>query len=129
MSISGLDHFSIATDNEEKCAAFYCDLLGLTRGARPNLSFPGMWLYAGDWPVLHVIFEKDYPRTGTGSFHHIALKAEGDPKVLEDKLTAAGISFESRMIERTSTYQIFFKDPDNLGVELNFKDASAFKAA
>jgi hypothetical protein len=37
-----------------------------------------------------------------------------------DLLRRHGIEFTSRVIERTGVTQVFFRDPDNVGVELNF---------
>jgi hypothetical protein len=44
---------------------------------------------------------------------------------MEDKLKSNGISFKSRLIERTGVYQIACRDPDGCGVELNFQGVKA----
>lgn len=44
---------------------------------------------------------------------------------MENKLTENSIPFKSRLIERTSVYQIATHDPDGCGVELNFQDVKA----
>ena len=48
MAVSGMNHFTILTDDVERTVRFYDDLMGLKAGYRPTLSFPGAWLYAGD---------------------------------------------------------------------------------
>src|SRR5437016_3641025 len=55
MSVAGMNHFTVLTDDVEGTARFYHDLLGLTVGPRPNFDFPGAWLYFGDQPILHLI--------------------------------------------------------------------------
>jgi catechol 2,3-dioxygenase-like lactoylglutathione lyase family enzyme len=55
-----LNHYSIRTADLDACRRFYVDVLGLEVGPRPNFSFPGLWLYAGDtsqWSnaVVHII--------------------------------------------------------------------------
>jgi len=55
MATIGMNHFTILTDDVPRTVAFYHDLLGLTEGYRPDLGFPGAWLYAGAQPVLHVV--------------------------------------------------------------------------
>ena len=55
MATSGLNHFTILTDDVPGTVRFYSDLLGLHEGERPPLGFPGAWLYAGDQPVLHIV--------------------------------------------------------------------------
>lgn len=122
ISVQGLDHFSVISSNPERTVAFYRDLLGLENGPRPKLSFPGVWLYAAGQPLLHVIFERPFAPGATGAFDHVALAVSGSPPETEAKLSAAGVEFESRLIERTRTYQIFLRDPDGVGVELNFAD-------
>ena len=124
ITVQGLDHFSVISSNPESTVGFYRDLLGLEEGPRPKLSFPGVWLYAASQPVLHVIFERPFAPGATGAFDHVAFAVSGSPSETEAKLSAAGIKFESRLIERTRTYQIFLRDPDGVGVELNFANAS-----
>ena len=51
MSVQGMNHFTVLSDDLEVTKQFYCDLLGLEVGPRPNFQFPGWWLYAGDTPV------------------------------------------------------------------------------
>ena len=47
MAVSGMNHFTILTDDVDATVNFYRDLLGLVAGERPDLGFPGAWLYAG----------------------------------------------------------------------------------
>ena len=55
MAIASMSHFTVLTDDVDATRAFYCGLLGLVDGKRPPFGFPGLWLYAGDRPILHVI--------------------------------------------------------------------------
>ena len=48
------DHFTIVTDKLSETEAFYANLLGLSRGPRPDFKFSGLWLYANEVAVLHV---------------------------------------------------------------------------
>ncbi|RYY94041.1 MAG: glyoxalase, partial [Comamonadaceae bacterium] len=49
-----MNHFSVIAEDEAKTLAFYTGLLGLTVGHRPDLGFPGAWLYgSGPQAVLH----------------------------------------------------------------------------
>ena len=47
MAATGMNHFTVLTDDVPATVGFYRDLLGLTDGPRPPLGFPGAWLYAG----------------------------------------------------------------------------------
>ena len=55
--IVGMNHFTVTAEDEAKTLDFYVGLLGLRVGHRPNLGFPGAWLYAGGpQAVLHLYF-------------------------------------------------------------------------
>jgi catechol 2,3-dioxygenase-like lactoylglutathione lyase family enzyme len=120
VAVVGLDHYALLSSNPERTTRFYENIVGLKSGPRPNLSFPGVWLYAGDVPIVHVIFEKKIPTQETGAIDHLAFVARGNVEEMLDRLRRHGIEFTSRVIERTGVTQVFFRDPDNVGVELNF---------
>lgn len=124
-TIKGLDHWAILTVDEKKCVAFYQDILGLTVGPRPKLTFQGIWFYSGDQAIVHVISDREFQPGKTGAFDHIAFAMEGSYKDMENKLAKNGIAFKARLIERTGVYQIACNDPDGCGVELNFQGVAA----
>ena len=41
MTTTGMNHFTVLTDDVTSPSRFYRDLLGLTEGPRPPLGFPG----------------------------------------------------------------------------------------
>jgi len=86
-------------------------------------------LYAGDHPIVHVIFGKSIPSKETGAVDHLAFVARGSVDNTLETLKRNGIEFSSRVIERTGVTQVFFRDPDNVGVELNFAPAERSSAA
>jgi len=120
MTIRGLDHYALLSSDAERTTRFYVDVVGLSVGERPELSFPGIWLYADDRPIVHVILGKDIRSNETGAVDHLAFVADGDVDAAEERLKAHGIAYSRRTIERTGVVQMFFRDPDNVGVELNF---------
>lgn len=120
MAVVGLDHYALLCSDPGRSTRFYEEIVGLKVGPRPNLSFPGVWLYAGEVPIVHIIFDKKIPGRETGAVDHLAFTAKGDPEEMHQLLRRKGIEFTSRVIERTGVTQVFFRDPDNVGVELNF---------
>jgi catechol 2,3-dioxygenase-like lactoylglutathione lyase family enzyme len=120
MTIRGLDHYALLSSDAERTTRFYVDIVGLSVGERPELSFPGIWLYADDRPIVHVILGKDISSTETGAVDHLAFIADGNADEAEARLKAHGVTYSRRTIERSGVVQMFFKDPDNVGVELNF---------
>ena len=100
---------------------FYCDVVGLTEGFRPEFERFGFWLYIKDKDVLHLIT----PKEGDGrspqksSFDHVAFKTDDYQGVLK-KLKTLGIPFEEKPIPGMASHQIFLRDPAGNRVELNF---------
>ncbi len=119
MAVSGMNHFTILTDNVEATTAFYGELLGLTAGARPPFDFPGAWLYAEGQPILHVIGGRPQDELRPGVIDHMAFTAAGLGPMLA-KLDARGIQYDCRRLPRDGTWQVFFFDPNGARVELDF---------
>ena len=121
--IVGMNHFTITAEDERKTLDFYVGLLGLTVGARPDLGFPGAWLYAGGTQaVLHMYFERPLPEQRTGVIDHMAFSATG-LKAVKARFDAAGMKYDLRQQAGAGTWQLFSHDPNGAKVELDF-DAS-----
>lgn len=125
MGVTGLDHYALLCTDPERTSRFYTEVVGLTAGPRPPLSFPGVWLYAGSEPIVHVIFGKDITSKSTGAVDHLAFKVQGRVEEALRRLKANRIEYTARTIERTGVVQVFFRDPDGVGVELNFQPERA----
>lgn len=123
MPIAGLDHYALLASDPERTVRFYSDVVGLHLGYRPALSFEGAWLYVGTDPIVHVIFGRDFAEGGTGAVDHLAFRANGNVDDAIAKLQAHNVPYSMRTIERTGVVQVFFRDPDQVGVELNFSPA------
>ena len=128
MRITHIDHYNIRLkpSDLEAIRDFYVNVLGLTEGARPHFNFPGYWLYGGaEAAILHLAAtlpdqaDEISPDKPTGQFDHIALKAS-DVMSARARLNAAGVPFDERPVPGWRMYQIFFKDPAGLKVELTF---------
>ena len=61
MAINDMNHFTVLTHDLEATRQFYIGILGLKEGYRPDLGFPGAWLYVGDRAVLHIIAGRAVP--------------------------------------------------------------------
>jgi catechol 2,3-dioxygenase-like lactoylglutathione lyase family enzyme len=122
MTVSGMNHFTILTDDVARTVEFYRRLLGLTDGPRPNLGFPGAWLYAGDHAILHVVGGKSRDALRPGVIDHMAFTAHDLSDTLAT-LVAYNIEHTCRQQIGTGAWQVFFFDPNGARVELDF-DAS-----
>ena len=123
MTVTGLDHYALLTSDIERTTRFYTEVVGLEVGFRPEMTFKGVWLYAGGQPIVHIIAGKPIPTKETGAVDHLALQATGDVRAALDKIKGYGVEYTMRVLERTGVTQVFFRDPDGVGVELNFAPA------
>jgi catechol 2,3-dioxygenase-like lactoylglutathione lyase family enzyme len=123
MPITRMDHFNILTDDLPATLAFYEEFLNLKPGARPPFKFPGAWLYAdggkGKDPILHVVAGKDRKILVKGAIDHMAFYGTGLGETVA-KLKAKGIDYELRRLPEYGTWQLFFHDPNNAKVEIDF---------
>ena len=121
-NIASLDHVNILTKNIDKCRKFYVEGLGFEEGFRPLLDIPGLWLYLGDKPVIHIIeIAKPLPNVlSSGSIDHIAFRAHNFDKFIQ-RLDKHKIKWEDREIVGMDLHQLFCHDPHGIKVEFNFE--------
>ena len=131
MPLQSLDHINIVTDDLDASKAFYLGVLGLEQADfRPDFPFGGAWFKLGDaegTACVHIVVRDTPPARNLGRVNHFAFRASdlaGTKKMLGEK----GIPFEGRPQTGGERYQIFCKDPDGVGVEMNF-DLAAERAA
>ena len=130
MAILGMNHFTILTDNLEATQNFYCELLDLQVGKRPNFSFPGLWLYNKEGAaILHVVGGRERSDLRAGTLDHMALTATGLLPTLA-VLEKHDIEYDLRRLDApeagdVNLWQLFFMDPNNAKVELDFSGKEA----
>jgi catechol 2,3-dioxygenase-like lactoylglutathione lyase family enzyme len=132
MAIRKLDHVNIRTADLAATRRFYTEVMGMTDGYRPPFDFPGIWLYAGEAPVIHVTdISKGSPRhpadghipEGTGMVDHIAFFGD-DVDALRARLNRSQLRFEERVVPRNGILQVFFRDPNGILIEVNHAAAA-----
>ncbi len=75
-----LDHINIAApfDLLEKVRDFYCAVLDLKVGFRPDFSDRGFWLYSDDKPLVHLSERSErQPSRQPGALDHVAFRSSG----------------------------------------------------
>lgn len=133
MRVKNLNHVNIQTRDMAGTIRFYEDLLGLEARIAPQRD-PSLrqWLHDGRGvAVIHLnLFgtENTIPRdvqpgAPTGAIHHIAFECEGFDEMVE-RLKAHGLSYAFNEIPEISLKQLFVNDPNNVLLELNFRDAA-----
>ena len=123
MSVTAVNHFTVLTDDLPSTLAFYEEHLNLKPGARPPFTFPGAWLYAdggrGPDPILHIVAGVDKKRLVKGVLDHMAFSGKGLAAAVA-KLKQRDVKYELRRLPEYGTWQLFFFDPNNARVEIDF---------
>ena len=121
-----IDHINIrapaALMEAEK--AFFCAILDLREGERPDFGNQGYWLYSDDRAIVHLsLGNDDVASQQTGYFDHVAFRSTG-LKQLTDRLAQAGIEYSSNFVGEHRMTQLFLRSPSGTGIEVNFIDES-----
>jgi len=123
MNIGQLDHYNVSTRKLKETIRFYEDVLGFKNGPRPAFSFPGAWIYSGDQPVLHLNdisgTDRQQP-SDSGVIDHVAFGSRGF-EAMKRHLDGKGIPYRINQVPNSTRWQIFFRDPNNVEIELNFE--------
>ncbi len=114
-----IHHVSLIVADTERSLAFYRGLLGLTLDRqRPDLGYPGAWLWVGDQQIHLLELPNPDPLEGRpqhgGRDRHLALTVENITS-LALRLEQAGIAFTR---SRSGRRAIFCRDPDGNALEL-----------
>jgi catechol 2,3-dioxygenase-like lactoylglutathione lyase family enzyme len=117
--IHALNHFTVTAEDLERTLDFYTGLLGLQQGPRPDLGFPGAWLYAEGRPVLHLYSDRPVPAQRAGVIDHVAFSAR-NLKEVKARFDARQVPYELRRQQGAGTWQLFCHDPNGAKVELDF---------
>lgn len=126
MTVRGIDHINFrgSAKSLEALRAFYCDVLGLQTGPRPPLRSSGLWLYAGDAPIVHLVETPDAevietPSVAAPPLDHIALRCTDLEQMLE-RFCRRGIEHAVNEVPAAGQIQVRLLDPFGLTVELIF---------
>ena len=139
-AVAGLGHVTLVCSPGQLAAAqnFYESVLELTVGSRPAFDFPGVWLYAGSEPIIHLAGVLLEPAVGepvktaagtalpggkssTGAIDHVAFRMVGSMPDYRAGLLARGIAFTEAPVPQFPLHQIFIRDALGVTVELSFE--------
>jgi len=133
MALRTLEHFLVLSHQPEATRDFYRDALGLVEGARPDLGFPGYWLYLGSVACIHIAEWRSYtehsnrlgipvstPAAGTGGLDHLAFQA-GDYEDFVANLARHSIAAHRHDTPAIGLRQLFLFDPNGIKLEINFQ--------
>lgn len=119
MKILRFHHASLVVADTARSLRFYRDLLGLEVDAsRPDLGYPGAWLWVADQQIHLLELPNPDPVEGRpahgGRDRHLALLVD-DLEALAQALERAGIAFTR---SRSGRRALFCRDPDGNVLEL-----------
>jgi catechol 2,3-dioxygenase-like lactoylglutathione lyase family enzyme len=116
-----LDHATIVTPHLDTVRHFFCDIVGLTDGARPPFTFDGHWLYHEGKPVVHLIKSNSShpPARISSRIDHFAFRVEDEAEWnrLIARLQAAGIVYRSSEVPATGERQLFVEPTPGVAIE------------
>lgn len=124
MNIKLLEHVNLRTTDIERLEEWYCKVLSLKSGYRPPFKSTGRWLYAGDIPMVHLLYIKDQKLTEDPTMEHFAMRAAG----LEDFLNTLkemNISYRTVRVPELRVFQIHTSDPDGNNMHIDFAPEEA----
>ncbi|MFP6711639.1 MAG: VOC family protein [Rhodospirillales bacterium] len=116
-----LNHVNIETQDVDRSAKFYSEVLGLESRERPEFDRPGHWMYLGNMPIVHIIEPLPDNKLLTGSkdaaISHFALRIK-DYEAMRDHLDKMEIDYAEVHVPGSNRRQLFIDDPDGVFVEL-----------
>ena len=128
MKINRIHHLNLrcAPSDVDQVEKFYDEVIGLKKGPRPNFPNPGVWMFLGDHPLVHVsarCVEGFLQEKHKSSVDHIAFEVNGAIDFRE-KLDRMKIYYEQQNVPNAG-YQIFLRDPIGTLLEFNFPNSEA----
>lgn len=123
MTIKRLDHVNIQTTQLDEMIKWYEEVLGLKSGWRPNFPFAGAWIYAGEYPVVHLVEIDTDDTVGSEAnlkLEHFAFSAS-DETAFKSLLDARGIDFRCGEPPKAGIRQYNVFDPDGNHIHIDFE--------
>ncbi len=112
-------HIGLIVTDLNRAAQFYEGILGLSRTARPELAFEGIWYGLAAGQQIHLMLlhnpyaDSKKPAHG-GRDNHVALHTDAFDAIRQ-RLDTARISYSMSQSGRTA---LFCRDPDGNTIEL-----------
>jgi catechol-2,3-dioxygenase len=121
-----IDHINISAPAHliEDLRDFYCSVLNLVEGFRPNFGDRGHWLYRGDKALVHLSeSDRHSPADRQGCLDHVAFQTKGLADMTA-RLRELGIEYRRHFISDIGMTQLFIEDPAGICIEINFPGES-----
>jgi catechol 2,3-dioxygenase-like lactoylglutathione lyase family enzyme len=117
-----LDHMNISVPATllETIRDFYCDILGLAEGPRPEFGIAGYWLYntSEKRAVIHIIESDNHTPPHMNHLDHVAFQTD-DLASVRATLDARAIPYGHLDLPDFNLEQVQFTDPAGIKIEIN----------
>lgn len=117
-----LDHVNIRTARLGEMVRWYDEVLEMRSGDRPPFDFPGAWLYAGEFPVVHLVGVKAIEAAKDPCLEHFAIRAKGLASLVE-RLKSLGVAHTLDKVPGIPVVQVNLRDPDGNHIHIDFDAA------
>lgn len=118
MLVADIHHVSLNVTDTERSLGFYRDVLGMAVLPRPDFSFGGAWLDAGNGRQIHLI----EARVPTDHGQHVAFRVDDIDAVVAALRSAGFTPNDPRPVGDTAIRQTFLRDPDGNLLEFTQPD-------
>ncbi len=123
------DHINVSASVEfmEELKDFYCEILELEVGPRPDIPIPGYWLYHPDSEaaVIHMMEGPHHKPPEMSHLDHVAFKFDALDGI-KSRLDARGVEYGYIQLPDFGLEQIQFLDPAGIKIEINcYMESSA----
>ena len=125
-----LDHINISAPLEvlEKEKAFFCKVLDLEVGPRPDFSRFGYWLYADGMALVHLTkSDNHFAYDKKPYLDHVAFQMEG-LNAFVAHLQSLEVGFRTSFQKELAITQVFLTSPAGVGLEVSFKNETLTQA-
>jgi catechol 2,3-dioxygenase-like lactoylglutathione lyase family enzyme len=142
VKIRRLEHYNIRTTRFEETVKFYEDVLGMKCARAPMApeTMPPTWIYDDSGiAAVHLTpvdpkdpegsyakiaqyrgVDDDVAFQGSGAIDHVAFECEGYDEIL-GRLESRSVEYAANDFPKFGLRQLFFKDPNGVTLELNFR--------
>ncbi|MDJ1008214.1 MAG: VOC family protein [Paracoccaceae bacterium] len=122
MELGRLDHVNIRTGNLDEMVRWYGEVMDMPSGKRPPFDFPGAWLYAGEYAVVHLVGVDTAPASVDPGIEHFAIRATGLAGFVA-RLTEKGVRHSVDEVPGFPIVQVNLRDPDGNHIHVDFAAA------
>ncbi len=122
--IERLDHVNLRTSRLDEMIAWYGEVLEMHPGPRPDFSFAGAWLYAGDHALVHLVGVSEAPGDLDVPLRleHAAFSARGFDRLCA-RIQERGERMDVVKVPGFPIVQVNIWDPDGNHLHVDFDAA------